>query len=258
MNSAILMTIARLRYVVVATAIVGACSVNAGAQDFELNEQTFNQWLFSASQGTFEPDSELTLTVEAIDRVCDLTESQKVKLELAGRGDFTRFQRQVDELRSQFVGKTYSQNEIGEIYQKIQPLGEIYQAGLLGKESLFSKVLEKNLTPEQAARFERIEAERRQARYKAKVGLFVAALQRSLALTDDQRRALVQLLVTETRPPKRFGQYDWYVILYQAGKIPDERYEQIIDAAQMKPLKQSLQQGIGMDQWLKQQKLIDE
>jgi hypothetical protein len=48
------------------------------------------------------------------------------------------------------------------------------------------------------------------------------------------------------------------VILYQAGKVPDERYEQIVDAAQMKPLKQTLQQGIGMEQWLKQQKLIDE
>ncbi len=240
-------------------AVVVACAITASAQqDFELNEQTFNQWLYSASQGTFDPDSELALTIEAVDRVCTLSDSQKDKLELAGRGDFARFEQRVEDLRAQYVGKTYSQDQIGEIYQKIQPLGEIYQAGLLGDASLFSKVLEKSLNPDQSEKFSRIEEERRQARYKAKVGLFVAAMQRSCALTDKQRKSLVELLVDQTHPPKRFGQYDWYVILYQAGKVPDERYEQIVDAAQMKPLKQTLQQGIGMEQWLKQQKLIDE
>jgi hypothetical protein len=238
--------------------IVAICAFGAVAQDFELNEQTFNQWLYSASQGSFDPDSELALTIEAVDRVCGLNNEQKDKLELAGRGDFARFEQRVDELRAQYVGKTYGQEEIGEIYQKIQPLGEIYQAGLLGDASLFSKVLEKNLSQEQAEKFDRIEAERRAARYKAKVGLFVAALQRNCALTDKQRRELIEMLVDQTKPPKRFGQYDWYVILYQAGKLPGERYEQIVDEAQMKPLKQTLQQGIGMEQWLKQQKLIDE
>jgi len=98
----------------------------SSAQDsFELNEQTFNQWLFSASQGTFNPESELTLSVDAVDRVCSLTEDQKTKLRLAAHGDYARFGRRVDRLREKYVGKTYSQNEIGEIYQKIQPLGQV-------------------------------------------------------------------------------------------------------------------------------------
>jgi hypothetical protein len=258
MKFAIPLTFGKALDVLCVAVVVASCALNAAAQDFELNEQTFNQWLYSASQGTFDADSELALTIEAVDRVCALSDDQKDKLKLAGRGDFARFEQRVDDLRAQYVGKTYSQDEIGEIYQKIQPLGEIYQAGLLGNSSLFSKVLERTLSTEQAEKFDRIEAERRQARYKAKVGLFVAALQRSCALTDKQRRELVDMLVEQTKPPKRFGQYDWYVILYQSAKLPDERYEHIVDEAQLKALKQTLQQGAGMEQWLKQQKLIDE
>jgi hypothetical protein len=244
------------RAAIIAVAVF-SCANSALAQDFQLNEETFNQWLYSASQGTFDPDGEMALTIEAIDRVCKLSDDQKDKLELAARGDFSRFEHQVDELRAEHVGKTYGQNEIGEVYQKIQPLAAQYQAGLLGDTSLFSKVLEGSLTSEQSKKFERIEEERRHARYAAKIGLFVAGLQRSCALTAKQRQELTQLLLDQTRPPKLFGQYDWYVILYQAAKLPDDKYKQIVDEAQLKPLKQTLQQGQGMEQWLRQQNLIE-
>jgi hypothetical protein len=238
-------------------AAILSCALGASAQDFQLNEETFNQWLYSASQGTFDPDGEMALTIEAIDRVCKLTDDQKDKLELAARGDFSRFEHQVDDLRAEHVGKTYGQNEIGEVYQKIQPLAAQYQAGLLGDASLFSKVLEGSLTSEQSQKFERIEQERRHARYAAKVGLFVAGLQRTCALTAKQRQELTELLLDQTKPPKVFGQYDWYVILYQAAKLPDDTYKKIVDEAQLKPLKQTLQQGQGMEQWLRQQNLIE-
>jgi hypothetical protein len=246
-------------FAMLAIAVVSCCAPLARGQDsFELNEQTFNQWLFSASQGVFNPDTELTLNVEAVDRVCGLSEPQKKKLRLAGRGDYARFGRQVDELKTKYVGKTYGQNEVGEIYQKIQPLGQLYQAGLLGNDSLFSKVLAKTLTSEQAVKLDHIETERRRARYAAKVGLFVVILERSCPLTDKQRTALVDLIMAETKAPKRFGQYDWYAIMYQAGKVPDAKYEQIVDEAQMRALKKTLQQGAGMEHFLRQQKIIDE
>lgn len=246
-------------FALLAMAIVSSCATHACAQDsFELNEQTFNQWLFSASQGVFNPDTELTLNMEAVDRICGLSEPQKKKLLLAGRGDYARFERQVDELKTKYVGKTYGQNEVGEIYQKIQPLGQVYQAGLLGNDSLFSKVLAKSLTSEQAAKLDHIEAERQRARYHAKVGLFVVLLERSCPLTAKQRTALINLIVAETKPPKRFGQYDYYAILYQANKVPDAKYEQIVDEAQMRALKKALQQGAGMEHFLRQQKIIDE
>jgi len=88
--------------------------------------------------------------------------------------------------------------------------------------------------------------------------LFVVTLDRSCALTDRQRTALVELLMAETKPPKTFSQYDWYLILYQASKVPDEKYDAIVDEAQMQQLKRSLQQGVGMEHFLRQQKILDE
>jgi hypothetical protein len=229
-----------------------------GQQEFQLNEQMFNQWLFSANRGSFDSESELSLNIESVDRICGLTEPQKVKLRLAGRGDYARFGRQVDDLKAKYVGKTYGQNEIGEIYQKIQPLGQVYQAGLLGDDSLFAKVLEKTLSSEQAIKLEEINSTRRKARYIAKVKLFVVILERSCPLTDEQRTAMMDLIVSETKPPRRFGQFDWYVVMYQANKIPDEKYEHFLDEPQMKQLKATLRQGAGMEQFLRQQKILDE
>ena len=249
--------LARHTYAALATAMVAFCAQATDGQDtFELNEGTFNQWLYNASQGQFDPNSEVTLAVEAVDRACGLSDPQIGKLRLAGQGDYARFEHRVAELRAKYVGKTYSQNEIGNIYQKIQPLAQIYQAGLLGDSSLFSKVLARSLTPDQVAEFERIEAERRQASYAAKVGLFIATLERSCPLTDRERTALGELILADTRPPKVFGQYDWYVVLFQASKIPDEKYEQIVDQAQLRVLKQTVQQGAGLEQWLRQQGIL--
>jgi hypothetical protein len=46
--------------------------------------------------------------------------------------------------------------------------------------------------------------------------------------------------------------------MYQATKIPDEKYEQFVDDAQMKQLKVTLRQAAGMEQFLRQQKIINE
>src|SRR5690606_5181142 len=120
-------------------ALMGTSIVNAQNQ-FDLNEQTFNQWLYGNSRG-LDVASALAAEIEGIDRICSLTREQKTKLKLAGRGDEVRFTERVNELRTNLVGKSYDQNEVNEIYQQIQPLAAEYRAGVLGKSSLFHKVL---------------------------------------------------------------------------------------------------------------------
>lgn len=258
-NSRLQITIRQTHWLfgAIAAAIVSFCAPAALGQDtFDLNEDTFNQWLYNASQGQFDPHSEVQLAVEAVDRACGLTDPQLDKLRLAGQGDYARFEQRAAELREKYVGKTYSQNDVGNIYQKIQPLAQIYQAGLLGDSSLFSKVMIRTLSREQIAEFELVEHERRQASYAAKVGLFITTLERSCPLTDEQRTALEKLILSETRPPKVFGQYDWYVIMFQASQIPDEKYTQFLDEPQLKVFRQAVQQGAGLGQWLRQQKIL--
>ena len=124
----------------------------------------------------------------AVNRTCHLTDPQQDKLRLAGRGDFARFDQRLDELRDQYVGKTYDQNEIGKVYQAIQPLNAAYQAGLLGPTSLFAKVVRGTLMPEQLEEYEAEQSERLRARHAANVRLFVAMFERRCPLMEEQRQ----------------------------------------------------------------------
>jgi hypothetical protein len=123
---------------------------------------------------------------------------------------------------------------------------------MLGPTSLFAKVVHQVLTPEQKEEFEAAEAERRKTRHAAKVRLFVAILERSCPLKSSQRDAIVELLLKETRPALRSSEYDWYVVIVQAAKIPDKKLKPILDPAQMKYVKKITDQARGMEGTLKQ------
>lgn len=226
-----------------------AVAVAADAQNnkFVLNDSQFNSWLYQGSGQPPDPDSEATLTIEAIDRTCHLNAEQKEKLLLAAQGDFARFNQQVDDLRSEMVGKSYDQKEFQELYQKIQPLTQRYQAGMLGSTSLFAKVVHQVLEPEQQEEYEAAEAARRKIRHGAKVRLFVALLEQSCPLKSSQRDAFVSLLLKDTQPPLRASEYDWYVVIVQVAKIPDTKLKPILDQAQLTFLKKILAQGRGME-----------
>jgi hypothetical protein len=219
---------------------------------FVMDENNFNAWLYQGNRQAPDQESETTLMVEAIDRSCHLTAEQKEKLRLGGQGDYARFEQKVNDLRSECIGKSYDQNEMQELYQKFQPLTTQHQAGMLGPTSLFAKVVHQVLTPEQKEEYEAAEAERRKTRHAAKVRLFVAVLERSCPLKSSQRDAMVELLLKETRPALRSSEYDWYVVIVQAAKIPDSKLNSILDPAQMKYIKKITGQARGMDGMLKQ------
>lgn len=221
-----------------------------------MDENQFNQWVFrNTGQGT-EEETEIALMVEAIDRTCHLSDEQKEKLRLAGHGDYARFKQEVDDMRAELVGKYYDQADIQAMYMKVQPLTARYQAGLLGDDSLFSKVLHRALTPEQRVNSDAAQGERRKARHVAKVHLFVALMEQNCPLTSKQRDALVDLLLKETRPATRSSEYDWYVVLIQVAKIPDEKLSHILDNAQMRFVKKLTGVGLAIEDRLKQQGVL--
>lgn len=222
---------------------------------FDLNDQTFNQWLYGNSR-PLDVASELSAEIDGVDRVCSLTPEQKQKLKLAGRGDEIRFSERVDELRQRLVGKSYDQNEINEIYQQIQPLAQEYRAGVLGKSSLFYKVLKRTLDDQQQVKFEQVQSERRAARHAAKIKLYIAQLERSCPFTHEQRTALEEILRKETRPANHASEYDSYILMYQAAKIPEEELKEFLDDAQLRVVNMQFQQGRGMEQFLRQQGLL--
>src|SRR6478672_7877710 len=96
---------------------------------------------------------QLTVQIEDIDRACSLTNPQRKKLELAGRGDIKRF---FDRYEQVIRKSQVERNEQGlrKISQDITPLEITLQVGLFYEDSLLLKSLRNTLTDEQFAQYE--------------------------------------------------------------------------------------------------------
>ncbi len=68
--------------------------------------------------------------------------------------------------------------------------------------------------------------------------------------------AALKLLKEETKPPRKLGENDYYVVLYQLSRIPEEKIKPVFDDIQWRFLKRQLDQGRGMGMFLKQNGFI--
>ena len=138
---------------------------------FVYTEENFDQWVFNEVRQTAVGsvrnrfDSLLGLKIDFVDKACGLTDLQKKKLQLAGKGDIKRFFDRVDEKRRKFLSVKRDQNNINEIFQEIQPLQTEIQGEHFGDASIFAKTLVRTLTEEQTAKFDKAMRERMQFRY---------------------------------------------------------------------------------------------
>lgn len=226
---------------------------------FELNEQQFDAWVFGSvgvggnNSSQSRLDAQLSLQIAQIDHCCTLTDAQKAKLALAGHADAKRFLDRVDEMRRKYLNTKVEQTKIGMIYQELQPLQLVYNAGLFGADSLFTKTFQTTLQPEQVTRFEQITRDRTKFRYQAAVDSMVSRLSAVLGLTVEQGRKLSRLIVEQTRPPKSLGRQEFYAIMHHAALVPEAKYREILDEPQMRVLNRQLQRMRGLEQFLKGQ-----
>src|SRR5262245_14179965 len=87
-------------------------------------DEQFEQWVFQQSQNAFGArqrlDSLLAVHTEQIDRTCQLTDVQKKKLQLAGRGDIKRFFDRYETVKQKFQALKHDQQKLQqEIWQHI-------------------------------------------------------------------------------------------------------------------------------------------
>ncbi len=215
----------------------------ARGQDFVLSEEQFNAWVTNGQDSAVQRiDNQFALQLRSLKRTCDLTPDQVEKLRLAARGDVERYQARITEVHDRLVGKTYNQNEINNLWRQIQPLQQELPR-VLGPQSLFHKVLRRTLRQSQRIEYERGQAERGQYRYAAKVRLFVASFDRAAPMDGEQREALLGLILAETRRPQRFSEYDVFYVQVHAARIPDAKYAEVLDAAQVRTLRRVFQQA---------------
>ncbi len=231
-------------------------------QNFAFDDSNFDQWIFNGRSGQgggrawFE--ARLALKLDELDRVCHLTEPQKVKLRLAGLGDAKRFLDLYDEKFRKFQAVKHDQNKINEIFQEIQPLQQILNNGTYGRSSIFAKAIASTLTPEQSGLYAECDRERRGARYRARIELFVGTMDETVGLTNDQRTRLIDLLMAEIKLPARSGQYEYYLVLYKASQVPTDKLKAVFDPAQWKVVSPTLNQAKGYSSFLKQYGLLTE
>ncbi len=224
------------------------------------NVEMFDQWVFNrvggAGQARNKMASQLNLKLDEVERVCGLATAQKKKLDLAGKGDVKRFFDLVDETRRKYQKMPANQNN--NIWNDIQPLQAKYMGGLFDPGSLFMKTLHATLSPDQADKYAAVDLHHRQEHHHATIDWFIAHLDKGIGLSPDQSQALSKLMHEKTRPPTRFGQGDYYFMLFQLSRIPEAELKSRFDDIQWKLMSQQIQQGKGMEQWLKQQGIVED
>jgi hypothetical protein len=222
------------------------------------NLDQVDNWVFGRFGGSAVArtrfDSALALRIDDLERVCGVTEAQKKKLKLAGRGDIKRIFDRVEELKRKSLQNQNDPNN--NIWQTIQPLQVEVNAGLFGDASIFQKTIKRTLDGDQAARYDSLMRERKLSRYRATVEWFVVHLDKVLGFSDDQRRRLTELILSDTDPPERFGQSDYWYLMFQMSRLPEAKIKPIFDNPQWRLLSRQFAQARGMEQWLRQNGLL--
>jgi Leucine-rich repeat (LRR) protein len=100
-------------------------------------------------------DELLSQKVSVVDRVCGLTETQKQRLQLAGRGDNKRLIDRLDEMEMQCQLVRDDADKVKALVQEtVRLMGGISEPGPPLDKLLFDKTLEQLLNVEQRARYE--------------------------------------------------------------------------------------------------------
>jgi hypothetical protein len=220
-------------------------------------ERNIDNWIYAnESRGRNWLEASLKQKVNEIGKVCRLSDLQMQKLNLGGEGDIQRFETRVAEVKAKCQTGEMHPNEWNGIFQKTQPLRLELQRGLFGSGSLFQKTLFTVLGPEQTARYEQIDRERRTYRYRARVELCIAQLDAIVGLRDEQRRRLRQLMLEKTRPPKSFGQLDRFIVLVQMSRLPEDTVKSVFDPGQWREVQRRLIQAKMMMPALKQNGVV--
>ena len=120
-----------------------------------------------------------------------------------------------------------------------------------GDGSLFAKVLKSTLTPAQAAVREKAAKDASIAQHKATIRWAIGSLETWLQLSHEQHEKLEGLLSARTRPPRKFGAYDYYGLLFQASKLSEKELKSIFSESQWEKVEKQLAEARRLEKTLR-------
>jgi hypothetical protein len=186
-------------------------------------------------------DDELETKVDEMSLAARLSEIQKRKLLLAGRGDIKRFRDRVDAIKARYKSGNPDERTAGEISKQLQQMRADYCDGLFAGQSLFAKTSATILTPAQTLRLRDIPTLRYRRGVETAVGMWSIFLE----LRAEQRTRLATLLLNNSRPPRVFAVqtkrafHD--LVLVQLSRIPAKDLKPVFDADQWRTLQNCFQ-----------------
>jgi hypothetical protein len=187
---------------------------------------------------------QLTVQMEDIDRACSLTDAQRKKLQLAGRGDMKRFFDRYEQLRWKSQVIEHNVQNLQEMQREANHLRRsLMNEGLFLEHSLLVKSLRTTLTNEQLTRYEVKALKGRALRHHESVLEAVAFLKRSfensvaargldIVLREDQRQNLITLVTHETKPSRQLSQSEAQFLLWQFSRLSQEKVKPLFDQDQ--------------------------
>ncbi len=239
--------------------------------DIVVDESIIDQWIFqeprarrgfaqagNATTGRALIDAQLKALLDDVSQVCQLNAAQRQRLTLAARGDVKRFFDQVEKIRQEFLTVANDQDRLQRVRQECSSLQKQLSRGLFGDASLFSKTFRNALTGEQQEQYKTALIDRRRAGYLVAVKRSLAGLGNGVVLRPEQSEALQKLLLEETQPPLRFGQYDHQAVMFRLSQLPAAKLRKVLDKAQWKQLQPQLLQASGTEDFLAQNGAIEE
>ena len=175
----------------------------------------------SAKDVRRQMESILDSEIRAVDTRCSLSEAQKKKLHLAGRGDIARWMSRVSELRKKYTAMTMDQQQYQAIMIELQPLRNVPQFGPFGETSLLRKTLRNTLTDEQLPRFQALVRERSVHAVENALRGWDGAASRA-KLVGENRQKFIDTLVEQANLPQTNGPYMQYIVWFEAGRLEDQ------------------------------------
>jgi hypothetical protein len=192
-------------------------------------------------------EKRLASRIHELHDVCHLTDPQVKKLHLAGRGDIKRYTDRLDSL----VKRT-TENDSGvdsklalEVHDLEKTRNRLFDDG-----SLFSKTVVKTLSQDQLDRIDAVDL------YRDAVTQATRGLAGLANLSTKQTEELSNLILAETRPPLRFGQSDYALVMFQASRLPESKLKPIFSEAQWKLLQQHVASWNDAEQFLRSEGFV--
>ena len=239
----------RLPLLTLVFVIVGIQSSNAQLVHFSeeaFDKATFSQLpLLQARQVCLESLNEQLVRIA---EVTSLTEHQREKLRTAGEVDIHRYFGDYKTFKSGIpfgnIARDQWQQLSVESRARAKPFSRQFLAGLHRDDSIFMRLLKRIATHEQLIAVSEAEKKAESIEYAEQIDAAMLVVGRSVPLTDEQRKAIKELLMTKTTPPSLFGNslMPLYFVLARMGQV-EEELRDLFDANDWPAVKKLVEAG---------------